>query len=360
MQITSSSNDSAISRLIALVEEAQASRSKQEQLVDKVANIYTPILLITALLMITIPWAFGNPVGERWTMTALVLIVAACPCALIISTPVSYVAGLAQTAQKGILVRGGVHLETLATVKQIYFDKTGTLTEGNFKMLELDVAREDMDRKTVLKNLYIMEERASHPLSIALAQGAKNEGITIEHGYFELSDHSFLPGEGVKGTINTKLIYVGNERLFRRLLFDSLPESEKVKIQGWESMGATVGFMSIDNHIVCSYCAMDAIRPEAKQIVADFHDIGINVTILTGDNRKTALAVGTSLGLKEDTIKSGLLPEEKSDTKRHFFNSSQSDRHRLYIDGTSHTHVCNSSRSRWYACCYFEQYVIAC
>lgn len=163
----------------------------------------------------------------------------------------------------------------------------------------------------------------AHPLSIALAQGAKNEGITIEHGYFELSDHSFLPGEGVKGTINTKLIYVGNERLFRRLnLFDSLPESEKVKIQGWESMGATVGFMSIDNHIVCSYCAMDAIRPEAKQIVADFHDMGINVTILTGDNRKTALAVGTSLGLKENAIKSGLLPEEKleivSDTTNMF------------------------------------------
>jgi len=169
-------------------------------------------------------------------------------------------------------------------------------------------------RKLVLEHMYLMEERAAHPLSKALADGAKNEGIiNLAESTLELKDHTFLAGEGVEGVINGSIVFVGNERLFRRLgMFDSLPLSEKEKVQKWESMGATIGFMSIGDHgIVCSYCAADAVRPEAKEVLADLHSMGINITMLTGDNRKTALAIGTSIGLTEDTIVSELLPEEK-------------------------------------------------
>jgi len=320
VQTTSNSEESAVSRLVKLVEEAQANRSETEQLVDRIANVYTPVILVAALCMLTIPWAFGVDVGKRWMNTALVLIVAACPCALVISTPVSYVAGLAAAAQKGVLVKGGAHLEALAAVQQIYFDKTGTLTEGNFKMLELDVLKSnanaaELDRTTILEYLYLMEERAAHPLSIALAEGAKKEGVNIQDNKYELTDHNFMAGEGVEAIINGMKVNVGNERLFRRLdMFDSLPESEKAKVQGWELMGATIGFMSIGDHgIVCSYCAADAVRPESKQVLAEFRKMGINIIMLTGDNRKTAIAIGTPIGLTEDMIKSGLLPAEKLD-----------------------------------------------
>jgi len=322
VQTTSNSEESAVSRLVKLVEEAQANRSETEQLVDRIANVYTPVVLVAALCMLTIPWAFGTDVGRRWTETALVLIVAACPCALVISTPVSYVAGLAAAAQKGVLIKGGAHLEALAAVRQIYFDKTGTLTEGNFKMLALDVITTSsehdavgLERKTILEYLYLMEERAAHPLSIALAEGAKNEGVDIQDNKYELTDHNFMAGEGVEAIINGSKVNVGNERLFRRLgMFDSLPESEKAKVRGWEKMGATIGFMSIGDYgVVCSYCAADAVRPESKQVLAEFRTMGINIIMLTGDNRKTAIAIGTPIGLTEETIKSGLLPHEKLD-----------------------------------------------
>jgi Cd2+/Zn2+-exporting ATPase len=312
VRTTASADDSAVARLIRLVEEAQANRSETEKLVDEFARIYTPIVVLSALIMCTVPWAWGREIGNQWTHNGLVLIVVACPCALIISTPVSYVAGLAATAQRGVLIKGGAHLEALGLVKHICFDKTGTLTQGKFKMLHLSVVGEAKSRPEVLEFLSLVEERASHPLAQALVDAARREGVKPPNGLY-VKDHMVLAGEGVSGVVDGIQVNVGNRRLFERLgLYADLPASEKNKTQDWEAAGGTVGFMSIGNNgIVCSYCVADAVRPEALDVLKKFGRMGIDVTMLTGDNADAAQAIGRQVGLQGESIKSQLLPEEK-------------------------------------------------
>ena len=139
------------------------------------AKIYTPLVLVTALWMCTLPWAFGREAGARWTHNGLILMVVACPCALIISTPVAYVAGLAAAAQRGVLIKGGAHLEALGQVHSICFDKTGTLTNGEFTLQSLKAVG-DMNRKRVLQYLSLMEDRAAHPVAQAILSAARSEG----------------------------------------------------------------------------------------------------------------------------------------------------------------------------------------
>ncbi|KAL3906134.1 MAG: hypothetical protein SGILL_009397 [Bacillariaceae sp.] len=159
-----------------------------------------------------------------------------------------------------------------------------------------------------------MEERASHPLAQALVNGAKNEGVQVPTTMF-VQDHTFLPGEGISGIIDGVQIYVGNERLFSRLgLLGSLSEDQQQALKGWELEGATIGFMSIgEEGIVCLYSIADAVRPESKQVLLEFAAMGVDVAMLTGDKRDTALSIGQPIGLKQEQIRSELLPEDKLD-----------------------------------------------
>jgi len=311
VRTTRSSDDSAVSRLIRLVEEAQANRSETEKIVDSFAKVYTPVVVLGALSMCTIPWYWGEEIGRDWMARGLSLLVIACPCALVISTPISYVAGLAATAQNGVLVKGGAHLEALGQLKHVCFDKTGTLTVGEFKLLELDVINNN-DRTEVLQYLALMEERATHPMATSLVDGIKAEGVAIPTSLF-VKDHTFLAGEGVVGKINDVEVHVGNERLFRRLgMFDSIPQSQKDKVKSWEGMGGTIGFMSIGTKgVVCAYCVADAPRPEAASVLKELRAMDIDVHMLTGDKKETALSIGKKIGLTQESIESELLPEEK-------------------------------------------------
>ena len=312
VQTSRTSDDSAVSRLIRLVEEAQANRSETEKIVDSFAKVYTPVVVFAALSMCTIPWLWGNEIGRDWTKRGLSLVVIACPCALVISTPISYVAGLAATAQNGVLVKGGAYLEALGQLKHVCLDKTGTLTVGEFKLLKLKVIGKEIDRQEVLQHLALMEERATHPLAKSLVNGAKAEGVTIPTSLF-VKDHTNLPGEGVQGSIDGKDVFVGNERLFRRLgTFDKIPLAQRTEVESWEQMGRSVGFMSVGNEgIVCAYCVSDAVRDKSAEVVKELKDMGIKVKMLTGDKRETALSIGNQVGLGKDDIMSELLPEEK-------------------------------------------------
>jgi Cd2+/Zn2+-exporting ATPase len=312
VRTTSTAENSAVSRLIKLVEEAQANRSETEKLVDEFAKIYTPFVVLAAILMCTIPWAFGSDAGKEWTRNGLILIVVACPCALIISTPVSYVAGLAATAQRGVLIKGGANLEALGLVKNICFDKTGTLTNGEFALLHMDVFGEGLSRKEVFQYLSLMEERASHPLAQAILTGARNEGVTIPKT-MKLQKHTIIPGEGVGGVVNGLEVHVGNERLFDRLgLLVGLADSDHKKVEAWASIGGTVGYMSVEGEgIVCAFCVADGVRPESAAVVKSLKKLGIDLTMLTGDNRDAAIAVGGQVGLAGDEIQAKLLPSDK-------------------------------------------------
>ena len=312
VRTTTTADDSAVSKLIRLIEEAQANRSETEKMVDDFARLYTPLVVIGAILMCTIPWAFGRDVGREWTNIGLIIVVVACPCALIISTPVSYVAGLAATAKKGIVVKGGAHLEALGMTTTICFDKTGTLTKGKFAMLELVPIGNHLSRSEVFQYLTTIEERASHPVSQALIAAGKNEGVALSKN-LKLQKHRIMAGEGVSGVINGKEVYVGNERLFIRLrMLQNIPEVVSDKVEGWKALGGTIGFMSVEGYgLVCAYVCADSVREEARKVLGDLRRLGISSLMLTGDNRYAARAIGDIVGIPRDSIKSELMPEEK-------------------------------------------------
>jgi len=306
IRTTSSNGNSAVSRLIRLVEEAQANRSETEKIVDAFAKRYTPIVIAGALLMVSIPWAWGKNVGRRWTETGLILLVVACPCALIISTPVTYVAGLAATAQRGILVKGGAYLEVLSKVKKIAFDKTGTLTKGQFALLHLNCFG-NMKREDILGYLALVEERASHPIAEAIVKAVNNEGVSIPRN-LPLKNLTELEGEGVTVMAGDVRLYAGNQRLFRRIGFD-IPEGVQ---ESWAKLGGTVGYLGVEGHgVVCAYCCADSPREECATVLQTLKDDGIEVVMLTGDNRDAALLIGAQIGLEEPEIKYELLPEDK-------------------------------------------------
>ncbi len=312
VKATATVDNSAVGRLIRLVEEAQANRSPTEQIVDDFARLYTPFVVFASMCMCTIPWAFGPEKGKEWTYTGLILIVIACPCALIISTPVTYVAGLAATAQKGVIIKGGAYLEALGNVKTIAFDKTGTLTEGCFKLIDLRVVADRISRQELLEYLALIEERATHPLAAAILKAAKNEGVSsVRH--LKLENHTFLAGEGVSAQVNGVDVHVGNAQLFKRLgLYDGLPEIEKQQALTWASESGTVGFVSIEGRgIVGSYCVSDSVRRESYDVIQSLLELGIDCHMLTGDGNIAAESIGRKVGLSPDNIKSQLKPEDK-------------------------------------------------
>lgn len=312
VRTTATCEDSAVSRLIRLVEEAQTNRSETEKLVDIFSRYYTPVVVLAAVLMCSIPWAFGHKTGMPWTNNGLVLIVLACPCALVISTPVTYVAGLAASARRGVLIKGGSTLEALSMVRSICFDKTGTLTTGEFAVLQLKSLVESLSRQEVLQYLALMEERASHPVALAILNAVRVEKVTVPSD-MTLEKHKILPGEGVAGIINGIEVNVGNERLFERLgMFNELHQETHSYIKQWKSLGGTVDFMSIEGHgIVCAFCAADRIRAESAAVADRLQKRGINLTMLTGDIEGSAEAVGSQVGLKPSQVKSKLLPADK-------------------------------------------------
>ena len=313
VKTTATVNDSAVARLIDLVEEAQTNRSATERMIDEIAKRYTPIIILSVILMCTIPWFFGREVGYLWTKKGLITIVVACPCALIISTPITYVAGLATCAQNGVIVKGGAHLESLAQVKKIVFDKTGTLTQGRFAVKHFDILSATLSRGLVLEYVAAAEAPSPHPIASALVAAARNEGISMKNN-LKCMNHTVLEGEGVTVMINNKDVHIGNKRLFERLeLYSKLSHKIQKKVKEWEVSG-TVGYVSIQGHgIVGVYSVVDSIRSEAKHVIRQINKAGIDIFMLTGDTQKSAFAVGSEIGLMPGNIFSGLLPRDKLD-----------------------------------------------
>lgn len=312
IKTTTTVEDSAVSRLIRMVEEAQANRSPTEKLIDSFAKTYTPVVIIMAGLMCTVPWYFGEETGRYWTLNGLIIVVIACPCALTISTPVTYAAGLAAAAQRGVIIKGGASLESLGSVEKVVFDKTGTLTQGKFEVIHLQNVGDKLSRKELLETLALMEAPSSHPLSATLVNAAKREGAYIPRDA-NVEEHTILKGEGVSAIVNGKRIYVGNKRLFERLgMFASLPQLYQDAAVEWNNKGGTVGFLGVEEDgIVGAFCVSDAVREEAKDVIAGLQEGGIEVFILTGDGDGAAKSVGKQVGVPEHNIHSQLLPEEK-------------------------------------------------
>merc|ERR1712166_448376 len=314
---TSLSQDSAMSRLVQLVQQAQAETSPTEQLVMKIAKIYTPCVVLLSTLLATIPWAWGYDVGMEYLRVALVTLIIACPCALVISTPIAYVCGLAHAARVGILVKGGQHLETLGHIKVLALDKTGTLTTGRFELQHVEIVKsiatifenEVLDRDRVLSLLLTVESRASHPISAALCSSAIAEGAKAIEG--DVADFNTIKGEGICGTVDGHMLEVGNKRLLERVAPSQISSEMTTITNTWEDVeGGTVGYFCMDGKLVAAFSVSDSPRPEAKEAIEMLHKLGVATTMLTGDNEGSALAVQRATGVTE--VHASLLPEDKT------------------------------------------------
>lgn len=236
----------------------------------------------------------------------------ACPCALTISTPVTYAAALAATAQRGIVVKGGASLEALGSVDKVVLDKTGTLTEGSFTVAHLEEIGTMRTRKEMLSLLALMEAPSSHPLSATLVKAAKREGVSVPTNA-DVREHTILQGEGVEATIDGKQTFVGNRRLFMRLdMYDHLPQASRDLAEEWSNKGGSVGFIGVEGEgIIGAFCMIDQIRSEAPEVIKTLLLDHYDVILLTGDGAGAARSVARQVGIPLSNVHSHLLPEDK-------------------------------------------------
>ncbi len=300
-RVTALANNSTLARIIHAVEAAQGSRAPTQRFVDHFARIYTPVVIIVALSMALIPpLAFGTDWLE-WIYRALVLLVVACPCALVISTPVTIVSGLATAARKGILIKGGVYLEAGCKLAVLALDKTGTLTHG--KPEQTDFVSLVDNAQQVQRLAVSLATRSDHPVSQAIARSAAEKGLKIA----ELTDFAAIPGRGVRGTIAAQRYHLGNQRLIGEL--DLLTAALEEQLDKLERQGKSAVLLATADEVLGIFAVADTVKPNSRQAVAELHALGVRTIMLSGDNQHTAEAIAQQVGI--DEARGNQLPEDK-------------------------------------------------
>ncbi|MEO5894627.1 MAG: heavy metal translocating P-type ATPase [Vicinamibacterales bacterium] len=303
IEVTRLRSDSTLARIIHLVERAQAQRAPSQAFVDRFARIYTPIVLALAVGVAVVPPAVFAADWGDWFYRSLVLLVISCPCALVISTPVSIVSGLAAAARKGVLIKGGAHLEKLASVTCIAFDKTGTLTTGRLRVSAV-IPVNGNSAAALLSTAAALEARSEHPIGLAILEHAHTAGIRPGSA----SQYSSLPGRGAEATLDGVTLLAGSRRLFaERGLLDAALEnaSQTVAAAGNTAVliargGQTLGVIGVS----------DELRLGAREALEVLREHGIRrIAMLTGDTAAAARAVGEAAGV--DEVRADLLPEDK-------------------------------------------------
>lgn len=296
IRVTADADDSTLARIIHAVEQAQGARAPTQRFVDRFAAVYTPAVFAIALAV-----AFLMPLlaGLPWLQAAykaLVLLVIACPCALVISTPVTVVSGLAAAARKGILIKGGTYLEQARLIKAVALDKTGTITEGKPRLVHWE-ALSNSDPVAVGASL---AARSDHPVSKAIADGLPGERL-------EVFDFEALAGMGVQGRVDGQSYVLGNHRLVhdRGLCSAEL----EAKLAEHEAAGRTVALLAAGDHVLALFAVADTLKASSAQAVTELKSLDVKPVMLTGDNASTARAIAAQAGL--DDARGDLLPEDK-------------------------------------------------
>ncbi|MDR5671624.1 cation-translocating P-type ATPase [Halalkaliarchaeum sp. AArc-GB] len=345
VEVTAEAADNTLSRIIQLVEDARANRTEREQFVDRFAGYYTPIVVALAVLTAIVPpffiadgltvellagYSYTFPgAWEVWFLYGLTLLVLACPCAFVISTPVSVVSGITSAAKNGVLIKGGNHLETMGEIDTIALDKTGTLTKGELVVTDV-VPLNGNSEADVLRCARGIESRSEHPIGEAIVEHAADRGIDRP----SVGDFESLTGKGVEATVGERRHYAGKPGLFEELGFDlshvhaatdggivtaksrstcerndclDLLEDTIPRLQ---SEGKTVVLVGTENELEGVIAVADELRPEAKATVDRLRELGIGrIVMLTGDNERTAGAIAAEVGV--DEYRAGLLPAGK-------------------------------------------------
>ncbi|PNA02673.1 MULTISPECIES: heavy metal translocating P-type ATPase [unclassified Pseudomonas] len=300
--VTAAAGQSTLARIIKAVEEAQGARAPTQRFVDQFSRIYTPVVFAVALAVALIPPLFMAGAWFDWIYRALVLLVVACPCALVISTPVTIVSGLAAAARKGILIKGGVYLEGGRKLDLLALDKTGTITHGKPVQTDskvLDPLFEGRAQALAAS----LAARSDHPVSGAIALFAKGQDLVLS----EVTEFAALAGRGVRGDIEGQTYHLGNHRLVEELGLCS-PELE-AQLDVLERQGKTVVLLLDRSGPLALFAVADTVKDSSRQAIAELHALGIKTVMLTGDNPHTAQAIAAQVGI--DRAEGNLLPADK-------------------------------------------------
>ena len=302
-RVTAAHSNSTLARIIRAVEEAQGSRAPTQRFVDKFSKVYTPIVFALALAVAVFPPLVLGAQWMPWIYKALVLLVIACPCALVISTPVTVVSGLAAAARMGILIKGGVYLEEGGKVRSLALDKTGTLTQG--KPVVTDVSPLRGDPGSSLQLAASLAGRSDHPVSTAVSRYWSDQGGSTSVS--TVTDFEALTGRGTKGKIDGKWYYLGNHRLVEELGICN--DATEVALAKLEGEGKTAVVLCDEAAPLLIIGVADTIRETSREAIAQLHELGVRTIMLTGDNAVTAAAIARQVGI--DDARGNLLPEDK-------------------------------------------------
>ena len=307
IRVAKRANDTTLARVIQLVTEAEDQKAPIERVVDRFGRIYTPAVVAVAVGVVTIPTLVLNAPFETWFLRAITLLVIACPCAMVISTPVSVVSAISSAAKRGVLIKGGQFLESLGEVRAVAFDKTGTLTTGELSVTDV-VLLNGHQETDVLRLAASLERPSEHPIARAILQAAKDVDLA------DVEDFEALTGRGVRGRIDGTIHYLGTPDLVANT-GHAVPQSQ---IDDLQNDGKTTMVLGTDEALIGLIGVADSVRPEARDVVTRLRSMGIEVVMITGDNAGTARAIADQLGI--DHHHAELLPDEKLAEIEHLVN----------------------------------------
>ena len=319
IETTSDATSSTVSKVAQLVQEAQTSSTRTEVAINRFAKYYTPTVVIVAALVVIVPAILGAAgVGnyshhiKEWGLRALVLLVIACPCALVMSTPIAVVCGITAAARRGALIKGGAHLETLAQLEVLAFDKTGTLTEGKFQVVDIECSFGVNERAT-LRLAAALESKSSHPLAAAIVNefsGCVTDMVTSQSVVLpEVSRFELHGGQGISGIVEGHLVQIGNYEFLNDIAGIKPSKYMKDKYNTWCDESKTVIFVCLDGNLAMMLALADTIRQHSLETIEWLRKLRVQSAMITGDNSQTAMAVKNKLGLDECIAK--MKPQNK-------------------------------------------------
>ncbi|MFC7322069.1 heavy metal translocating P-type ATPase [Halobacillus campisalis] len=298
---SSTSSNTKLAKIIELVEKAQSEKAPSQHFVDRFAHYYTPAIIVVAVITAVLPPLLLGAEWSTWIYQGLAVLVVGCPCALVISTPVSIVTAIGNAAKNGVLIKGGVYLEQAGTIQTVAFDKTGTLTKGFPEVA--DVHHHLGNPAENMAWIAAIEKYSHHPLASAIVKKAESDSTNYN---LPVEEFESMTGRGVKGQISGKTYYVGSPSLFH----GHLNEDQSSLIEKWQAEGHTVIAAGTAEALHTLLAIKDRVRKESREIVQRLHEIGINrTTMLTGDNKRTAQSLAEEIGISD--YQAELLPEQK-------------------------------------------------
>lgn len=314
IKVTKSFENSTVSKILELVENTSSKKANTEKFITKFAKVYTPIVVALAVLLAAIPpLIIPNATFSEWIYKALVCLVISCPCALVISIPLSYFGGIGCASKKGILIKGSNYLEALNNVDIIVFDKTGTLTEGLFKVTKI-VPTSDYSEKEMLKYCAYAESFSNHPIASSILSEYDSK---IDKK--QIKDYEEISGHGIKVKISGKNVLVGNSKLF---------DKEKIKYNK-DNIGGTIVHLAIDKKY-CGYIVIsDIIKKDSKKAIEYLRKYKIKAIMLTGDNKNVALDIANELNL--NSFKAELLPQEKVEELEYLMQNKKQNQKLAFV-----------------------------